>query len=44
MTTLGVDDSSLQTDSQSKSAGLVWGLAAAWHSICIHRINRLTLA
>jgi len=25
-----VDDSSLQADSQPKSGGLVWGLAATW--------------
>jgi len=23
-------------DSQPKSVGLVWGLAATWHSVCIH--------
>jgi len=29
MVLVGVDDSSIQTDLQSKSVGLVWGLAAA---------------
>ena len=30
MTTVDVDDSSLQADSQPNSVGLVWGSAAAW--------------
>jgi len=38
MATVGVDDGSLQADSQPKSVGLV----CAWHSICIHRMNRVT--
>jgi len=33
MATIGVDDVSLQVDSQPKSVDLGWGLAAAWHSI-----------
>jgi len=41
MVTLGVDDGSLQVDSQPKSVGLVWGLAASWKSVCIHRMNRV---
>jgi len=41
MVTEGVDDDSLQADSQSKSVGLVWGLAAAWRSVCIQRMNRV---
>jgi len=28
-------------DSQSKSIGLVWGLAATRRSVCIHQMNRL---
>jgi len=31
MVTVGVDDGSLQADSQPKSVGLFWGLEAAWH-------------
>jgi len=34
MATVGVDDGSLQADSQRKSVGLVWGLAAAWRLVC----------
>jgi len=41
MVTVGVDGSSLQADSQPKSVGLVWGLAAAWQLVCIHRMNRV---
>jgi len=42
MATVGVvDDSSLQTDSQAKSVGLVWGLAAAWRLVCIRCMNRV---
>jgi len=39
-----VDDSSPLADLQAKLVGLVWGLAAAWHSVCIHQMNRWTLA
>jgi len=39
MMMVGVDDSSLQVDSQSKSVGFVWGLLAAWRLVCIHRMN-----
>jgi len=28
-------------DSQPKSTGLVWGLAATRRSVCIHQINRV---
>jgi len=28
-------------DSQPKSVGLVWGLAATRHSVCIHEMNRM---
>jgi len=33
-----VVNSSLQADSQPKSGGLVWGLAAAW---CCYQMNRV---
>jgi len=36
MVMVGVDASSLQADSQPKSVSLVWGLAVAWCSVCIH--------
>jgi len=36
MATVDVDDSSLPADSQAKSVGLVWGLAAICRSVCIH--------
>jgi len=38
---LGVVSSILQADSQPKSVGLVWGLAAARCSVYIHRMNRV---
>jgi len=38
MVTAGVDDGSLQADSQPKSDGLVWGLAAAWRLVCGGRV------
>jgi len=38
---VGVDDGSLQVDSQPKIVGLVWGLVATWHLVCIHRMNRV---
>jgi len=41
MATVGVDGSSLQVDSQPKSVGLVWGLAAAGRSVSIHPMNRV---
>jgi len=28
-------------DSQLKSIGLIWGLAATWHSVYIHQINQV---
>jgi len=31
----------LSADSQPKSVGLVWGLAATRHSVCIHQMNRV---
>jgi len=36
MATVGVDDGSLQMDSQPKSVGLVVRLAAAWQLVCIY--------
>jgi len=38
MAMVGVDDSSLPADSQPKSDGFVWGLAAIWHRVCIHHM------
>jgi len=31
----------VDVDSQLKSVGLVWGLAATQHSVCIHQMNRV---
>jgi len=40
MAMVDVDGGShLSTDSQPKSVGLVWGLAATWRSVCIHQMN-----
>jgi len=42
MAMVNVDGSShLWVDSQSKSAGLVWGLAVTRRSVCIHQMNRV---
>jgi len=42
MVMVDVDGSShLLTDSQPKSVGLVWGLAATQCSVCIHQMNRV---
>ena len=39
---MDVDGSShLSADSQPKSVGLVWGLAATRRSVCIHPMNRV---
>ena len=39
---VGVDDScQFSADSQPKSSGLVWGLAATQRSIYIHQMNRV---
>jgi len=38
MATMGVVDGSLQVDSQPKSVDLLWRSAAAWRSVCIHRM------
>jgi len=35
MVIVGVDGDSLKADSHPKSVGLIWRLAAAWHSDCI---------
>jgi len=41
MAMVSADDSSRSADSQPKSAGLVWGLAATRRSVCIHQMNRV---
>jgi len=42
MTMVDVDDScQFSADSQAKSTGLVWGLAATRRSVYIHQINRV---
>jgi len=42
MAMVDVDDScQFSANSQPKSTGLVWGLAATRHSICIHQMNRV---
>jgi len=42
MAMVDVDGSShLLADWQPKSVALVWGLAATWHSVCIHQMNRV---
>jgi len=41
MAMVSVDGGSLQVDSQLKSVDLVWGLAAAWHLVCIHHMNQV---
>ena len=40
MAMVGVDDScQFSADSQPKSTGLVWGLAATRRSVCIYQMN-----
>jgi len=42
MAMVDVDDScQFLADSQPKSIGLVWGLAATRRSVCIHQMNRV---
>ena len=42
MAVVDVDGScQFSVDSQPKSFGLVWGLAATWRSVCIHQMNRV---
>ena len=42
MATVDVDHScQFLADSQPKSIGLVWGLAATQRSVCIHQMNRM---
>ena len=42
MAMVDVDDNcQLSTDSQPKSIGLVWGLAATRRSVHIHQMNRV---
>jgi len=43
MATVGVGGNSQQADSQPKSVGLVWRLAATWHLVCINHINHAIL-
>jgi len=39
---MDVDGSShLAADSQPKLVGLVWGLMATRHSVCIHQMNQM---
>jgi len=38
---MGVDNGSLEADSQPKLVGLVWETAAAWRSAYIHWMNRV---
>jgi len=43
MATVDVDDScQFLADSQPKSTGLVWGLAATRRSVYIHQMNRVS--
>jgi len=41
MAMMSADDSSRSADSQPKSVGLFWGLAATRRSVCIHHMNRV---
>jgi len=42
MAMVNVDGSSqLSADSETKSTGLVWDLAASWRSVYIHQMNRV---
>jgi len=42
MAMVDVDDScQFSADSQTKSTGLAWGLAATWRSVYIHQMNRV---
>ena len=41
MATVSADDSSQSANSQPKSVGLVWGLAATRRSVYIHQMNRV---
>jgi len=42
MTMVDMDGScQFSADSQPKSIGLVWGLAATRRSVCIHQMNRV---
>ena len=41
MAMVSADDSSWSADSQPKSVGLVWGLAATRRSVCIHQMNQV---
>jgi len=41
MAMVDVDVSSLPVNLQPKSVGLIWGLAATWHSVCIQPMNQV---
>jgi len=41
MTIVDENGSSLLADSQAKSVGLVWELAAIWRLVWIHQMNRV---
>jgi len=41
MTMVGVDDNSLQADSEPESIDLVWGLAVAQRWVYINQMDRL---
>ena len=41
MAMVSADDSSQSANSQPKSVGLVWGLAATRRSVYIHQMNRV---
>jgi len=42
MAMVDMDDScQFSADSQPKSTGLIWGLAATRRSVCIHQMNRV---
>jgi len=41
MAMVSADGSSLSAELQTKSVGLVWGLAATRRLVCIHQMNRV---
>jgi len=41
MAMVDVDGSSQPADRQAKSVGLIWGLEAIWHWVCIHQMNQV---
>ena len=38
---MAIVDDSCQFLADSKSTGLVWGLATTWHSVYVHQMNRV---